>query len=249
MAGCGSLPDPSDPSISLDRLASPRTSRSPFGFLLPLSHAVSARSGRPHCLSSAASHLRVTIPARPFRVFRVFSSTRLPGFFGPVSSVLSADLTTSAPFSLPGTPSAIRFSTPARSRPEQSRRSSPGKTHCLPISRPAPLRFGSPDIRTRFVKLARPPPRCHLAGSLFATYMGSASCFLQTPVSGFALALLALSFRPVTAVVLVSLLAFTRSSSAPCRAHLCSRLFHARLRPLKDLQPWILDPRDLAQTY
>jgi hypothetical protein len=38
--------------------------------------------------------------------------------------------------------------------------------------------------------------------------MGSASCFLQTPVSGFALALLALSFRPVTADVLVSLLAF-----------------------------------------
>ena len=26
-----------------------------------------------------------------------------------------------------------------------------------------------------------PSSRCHLAGSLFATYMGSASCFLQTP--------------------------------------------------------------------
>jgi hypothetical protein len=64
--------------------------------------------------------------------------------------------------------------------------------------------------------------------------MGSASCFLQTPVSGFALALLALSFRPVTADVLVSLLASTRSSSAPCRAHLCSRLFHARLRRFTD---------------
>ena len=29
--------------------------------------------------------------------------------------------------------------------------------------------------------------------------MGSASCFLQTPISGHALALLALPFRPVTA--------------------------------------------------
>jgi len=65
----------------------------------------------------------------------------------------------------------------------------------------------------------RPPPRCHLAGSLFATYMGSASGFLQTLVSGFALALFALPFRPATAGVLVSLLAPTRSSSVPCRAH------------------------------
>jgi len=31
---------------------------------------------------------------------------------------------------------------------------------------------------------ARPPPQRHLAGSLFATYMGSASCFLQTPPFG-----------------------------------------------------------------
>jgi hypothetical protein len=38
--------------------------------------------------------------------------------------------------------------------------------------------------------------------------MGSAAGFLQTPVSRFALALLALSFRPVTADVLISLLAF-----------------------------------------
>ena len=27
---------------------------------------------------------------------------------------------------------------------------------------------------------ARPPPRCHIAGSLSTTYMGSTSCFLQT---------------------------------------------------------------------
>jgi len=177
----------------------------------------------------------VSRPARHYPRFWIWrpSSERQRDFnppdLGAAQRTLSADLTTPAPFSLPGAPSAIWFSTPARSRPEQSRRSSPGKTHCLPISRPAPLRFGSPDIRARFVKPARPPPRCHVAGSLFATYMGSASCFLRTPVSGFALALLASSFRPVTANVLVSLLASTRSSSAPCRAHLsaacCARGF------------------------
>ena len=73
------------------------------------------------------------------------------------------------------------------------------RSHRLPISRPTSPRFGSPDIRTRSRTPARPPPRSHLVGSLFATYMGSASCFLQTLISGHALALLALPFRPVTA--------------------------------------------------
>ena len=35
-----------------------------------------------------------------------------------------------------------------------------------------------PDIRSRLFSSARPPPQHHLAGSLFATYTGSASCFL-----------------------------------------------------------------------
>ena len=61
------------------------------------------------------------------------------------------------------------------------RRAFLGKTHHLPISRPTSQRFGSPDIRPRSVTPARPPPRCHIVGSLFATYMGSASCFLRTP--------------------------------------------------------------------
>ena len=62
----------------------------------------------------------------------------------------------------------------------QCRRASPGKTHRLPVSRPTSQRFGSPDIRARLVTSARPPCRCHIVGSLFATYTGSASCFLQT---------------------------------------------------------------------
>ncbi len=50
----------------------------------------------------------------------------------------------------------------------------------LPVYRPTSQRFRSPDIRTRLVTPARPRPLCHLVGSLFATYTGSASCFLQT---------------------------------------------------------------------
>jgi hypothetical protein len=73
------------------------------------------------------------------------------------------------------------------------------RSHRLPISRPTSPRFGSPDIRTRSGTPARPPPRGHPVGSLSATYMGSASCFLQTSISGHALPLLALPFRPVTA--------------------------------------------------
>jgi hypothetical protein len=73
-----------------------------------------------------------------------------------------------------------RFSNVYYSFQRQVRRASLGKTHHLPISRPTSLRFGPPDIRSRSPTPARPPPRCHIVGSLFATYTGSASCFLQT---------------------------------------------------------------------
>jgi hypothetical protein len=63
----------------------------------------------------------------------------------------------------------------------QPRRASLGKTHLLSISRPTSQRVGSPDIRSCSATPARPPPHCHIVGSLFATYMGSASCFLRTP--------------------------------------------------------------------
>ena len=60
-----------------------------------------------------------------------------------------------------------------------------------------------PDIRPHLVTSARPSPQCHLAGSLFATYTGSTSCFLQTPPFVSALALLVLPFRPGTAGALL----------------------------------------------
>jgi len=113
-------------------------------------------------------------------VIRVFPSTPLPGFTGPESSVLSVNLPPSDPYPLRELLSRVRFSNVYCSYQRQVRRASLGKTHHPPISHPTSLRFGSPDIRSRSLTPARPPPRCHIVGSLFATYMGSASCFLQT---------------------------------------------------------------------
>ena len=114
-----------------------------------------------------------------FLVVRVLSSTLLPGFIGPESSVLPVNLPPSAPSPLRVLLFGPFYGTSGNSQC-QSRRASLGKTHHLPISRPASHRFDSPDIGSRLVTSARPPPQRHIAGSLFATYMGSASCFLQT---------------------------------------------------------------------
>ncbi len=106
------------------------------------------------------------------------------------------------PLSLPrlgSLPTRLSFMPPPETIGDRTGELPRVRPHRLPISRPTSPRFGSPDIRTRSGTPARPPPRSHPVGSLSATYMGSASCFLQTPVSGCALALLALSFRPVTA--------------------------------------------------
>ena len=73
---------------------------------------------------------------------------------------------------------SVRFYDVLGNLRHQCRRASLGKTHHLPISRPTSQRLGSPDIRSRSATPARPPPHCHIVGSLFATYMGSASCFL-----------------------------------------------------------------------
>jgi hypothetical protein len=115
-----------------------------------------------------------------FLVVRVLSSALLPGFIGPESSVLPVNLPPSGPFPASGSPYRARSSNVHCSLQRQARRASLGKTHHLPISRPTSLRFGPPDIRSRSLTPARPPPRCHIVGSLFATYMGSASCFLRT---------------------------------------------------------------------
>jgi hypothetical protein len=116
-----------------------------------------------------------------FLVLGVFSSTLLPGFIGPESSVLPVDLPPSAPCPASGSPSRFGFM-----RSSATSDPSTGGLHwvrhtSLPVSRPTSQRFRSPDIRTRLVTPARPLPLCHLVGSLFATYTGSASCFLQTP--------------------------------------------------------------------
>jgi hypothetical protein len=101
-------------------------------------------------------------------------------FIGPESLVLSVNLPPSAPPRF-GVSSSSRFAVVAGNRRRQDRRASLGKTHHLPISRPASCQVSAPDIRPRLVTSARPPPQHHLAGSLFATYTGSASCFLPTP--------------------------------------------------------------------
>ena len=113
-------------------------------------------------------------------VFRVLSSTLLPALHRPCVLGTTRESATLCPFSLRG---LLVESVCCRlwQHQQQNRRASLGKTHHLPISRPASCRFGSPDIRSRLITPARPPPQHHIAGSLFATYTGSASCFLQTP--------------------------------------------------------------------
>ena len=113
-------------------------------------------------------------------VFRVLSSTLLPALPRPCILGTTRESATLCPFSLRG---LLVESVYCRlwQHQRQDRRASLGKTHHLPISRPASCRFGSPDIRSRLITPARPPHQHHIAGSLFATYTGSASCFLQTP--------------------------------------------------------------------
>jgi metallo-beta-lactamase family protein len=63
-----------------------------------------------------------------------------------------------------------------------------GPVHCTPATRDLlqvllkdAAFLQERDVQPRLVTSAGPPPQHHLAGSLFATYTGSASCFLQTP--------------------------------------------------------------------
>jgi hypothetical protein len=76
--------------------------------------------------------------------------------------------------------SSVRFSSPFRRPRRQNRRASLGKAYDLPTCRPATPGFESPDIGPRLFASARPSPPGHLAGSLYATYAGSTSCFLPT---------------------------------------------------------------------
>ena len=145
-------------------------------------------------LSSTASPIPVTPPGSPdggilaflssmflpfCLVFRVFSSTLLPTLHRPCLFGTPRESATLCPSSLRDLLVDSVFCRLWQHQ-RQDRRASLGKTHHLPISRPASCQVGSPDIRPRLVTSARPPSQHHLAGSLFATYTGSASCFLQT---------------------------------------------------------------------
>ena len=112
-------------------------------------------------------------------VFRVLPSTLLPALHRPCLFGTARESATLCPSSLRD---LLVDSVCCRlwQHQRQGRRASLGKTHHLPICRPASCQVGSPDIRPRLVTSARPPFKHHLAGSLFATHTGSASCFLQT---------------------------------------------------------------------
>jgi hypothetical protein len=142
-------------------------------FRLPIGVIVDSRSRLP------MSQLRIRNIQAFFLVFRVLSSTLLPCFLGPESSVLPVNLPPSVPYTLRVRLIALVLWYLWQLRYQYSR-ASLGKTHHLLISRPASHRFGSPDIRSCLATTARPPLQRHIAGLLFITYISSASCFLQT---------------------------------------------------------------------
>ena len=102
----------------------------PFWFTGPFPfHAVSTLPGRHPYLSSASSHSPVTpldCPPILGGVVRVFSSTLLPGFLGPESSVLHADLSSSAPFPFRVSPYSGPFDGSFRKHSEPEQEDFPG---------------------------------------------------------------------------------------------------------------------------
>ena len=105
-------------------------------------------------------------PPHRYRVSRVLKS-----------SVIFADLPPSDPITVSGSPYRSGFLTSFTAFEVRPVGLPWVRRTTFPISRPTSLRFGSPDIGPRSRTPARPPPRCHIVGSLFATYIGSASCF------------------------------------------------------------------------
>jgi len=184
----GGLPPGSDriapdlrdfPLVSSTTLALPIWFTGPFPF-----HAVSTLPGRHPYLSSASSHSPMTLLNCP-RLLAGSSGFSPPHCF-QASQALSLQYYTQICHPLPlsqsgSLPSRVRFMTSPRNFGVRTGGFPRVRSHRLPISRPTSPRFGPPDTRTRSHTPARPPPRSHLVGLLFATYMGSASCFLQTP--------------------------------------------------------------------
>ena len=109
-------------------------------------------------------------------------------FSGLGSSVHPCESVALFSLSASGSPSHSSFITPISSSRCQIGRASLGKVYCLPIYRPAAQRFVfcsavlgfCLDIGTRLLTSARSTPLYHIAGSLFATYTGTISCFLPT---------------------------------------------------------------------
>ena len=101
---------------------------------------------------------------------------------------------------LPALVLPLRFSfiAPSDDPWRQNSRASLGKAYDLPTYRPATHRFDMPDIGPRLFASARPSPRCHLAGSLFATYAVLPHTSSRPAISDDALVLLVSLFRPVT---------------------------------------------------
>jgi len=100
-------------------------------------------------------------------------------FTGPESSVPPVNLPPSVPPRF-GISSSSRFSVVSGNIDH----STGGLPWVRRTTSPYPVRLHVrlvlPDIRSRLITSARPPLQHHIAGSLFATYTGSASCFLQT---------------------------------------------------------------------
>jgi hypothetical protein len=156
---------------------------SPVGFLVPLPGNSMPAPRRCHYrFSSTASHAPAASLGHPgfFPGCQGFILRSVTRHLRPSLISTIRESATLWPLPASGSPNRVRFSETYRSIQFQARRASLGKTQYLPIYRPTSLRFGSPDIRSRSPTPARPPPLCHIVGSLFATYTGSASCFLQT---------------------------------------------------------------------
>jgi hypothetical protein len=187
----------------------------------PLRALSVARRGPSSTMAPLPSVLALDIASRLSQrcgsVVRVFSSTRLPGFTGPESSVLPVDLPSSAPFPLRDRRYRVCFLRPL---PAAGQEDFPGED-TLPLripSRFSARRLLRSDIGVRSVTPAHPPPDTHLAGSLFATDTGSASGFLQTcPFWTCPCHFLAFPFRPIT--VGFRFTSFLFSASVSCPAH------------------------------
>lgn len=162
---------------------------------------------------------------------------RYRGVIGLVSSVLSADLPPSPTFTS-GVSLRVGFFQGGLAWTPLGSRASQGKTHHLPVCRPAPVRFALSDIGTCLSMSARPAHHTHVAGSLFATYTVLPHTSSGPIFSDDALVLLALSFRPKCGGLLAGALSCPQrgiiltpstlscefplqfSVNAPCLAHI-----------------------------